>query len=116
MTVTFDFSPTHDFFDHKPIIPSPLLPFGTLAETKRRDLRRDRAFVLPEIVYALRALAMAMTGSCILISGRMRSEEHTSELQSPMYLVCRLLLEKKKKAHCGEVRQQQSSAWSSTAS
>src|SRR5437762_6448327 len=28
---------------------------------------------------------------------RLRSEEHTSELQSPMYLVCRLLLEKKKK-------------------
>src|SRR5437764_8094009 len=27
-----------------------------------------------------------------------RSEEHTSELQSPMYLVCRLLLEKKKTA------------------
>src|ERR1017187_10800021 len=27
---------------------------------------------------------------------RCRSEEHTSELQSPMYLVCRLLLEKKK--------------------
>src|SRR5437763_13348830 len=27
-----------------------------------------------------------------------RSEEHTSELQSPMYLVCRLLLEKKKKS------------------
>src|SRR5437879_10876196 len=26
---------------------------------------------------------------------RCRSEEHTSELQSPMYLVCRLLLEKK---------------------
>src|SRR5437762_5576559 len=29
--------------------------------------------------------------------GESRSEEHTSELQSPMYLVCRLLLEKKKK-------------------
>src|SRR5947209_9737220 len=28
---------------------------------------------------------------------RMRSEEHTSELQSRQYLVCRLLLEKKKK-------------------
>src|SRR5437879_2185333 len=28
-----------------------------------------------------------------------RSEEHTSELQSPMYLVCRLLLEKKKKTN-----------------
>src|SRR5437879_9934177 len=28
-----------------------------------------------------------------------RSEEHTSELQSPMYLVCRLLLEKKKRSN-----------------
>src|SRR2546426_3824503 len=28
-----------------------------------------------------------------------RSEEHTSELQSPCNLVCRLLLEKKKKKH-----------------
>src|SRR5437763_5536410 len=31
------------------------------------------------------------------VGERVRSEEHTSELQSPMYLVCRLLLEKKKK-------------------
>src|SRR5687768_17901334 len=31
------------------------------------------------------------------ISGRRRSEEHTSELQSRLHLVCRLLLEKKKK-------------------
>src|SRR2546426_6891281 len=30
-----------------------------------------------------------------------RSEEHTSELQSPCNLVCRLLLEKKKKQHEG---------------
>src|SRR5258708_26067098 len=30
---------------------------------------------------------------------RQRSEEHTSELQSPDHLVCRLLLEKKKKSH-----------------
>src|SRR5258708_12974985 len=29
--------------------------------------------------------------------GRLRSEEHTSELQSPDHLVCRLLLEKKKR-------------------
>src|SRR3712207_8617787 len=29
----------------------------------------------------------------------LRSEEHTSELQSRQYLVCRLLLEKKKKSH-----------------
>src|SRR2546425_8495287 len=31
--------------------------------------------------------------------GRERSEEHTSELQSLAYLVCRLLLEKKKKTY-----------------
>src|SRR2546425_6952003 len=30
---------------------------------------------------------------------KVRSEEHTSELQSLAYLVCRLLLEKKKKPH-----------------
>src|SRR5437762_9432063 len=38
------------------------------------------------------------TSSAILseIGNCPRSEEHTSELQSPMYLVCRLLLEKKK--------------------
>src|SRR3989442_2299841 len=32
--------------------------------------------------------------------GITRSEEHTSELQSRPHLVCRLLLEKKKKVHC----------------
>src|SRR3712207_6848760 len=31
------------------------------------------------------------------VGGEVRSEEHTSELQSRQYLVCRLLLEKKKK-------------------
>src|SRR2546422_7377324 len=31
--------------------------------------------------------------------GKSRSEEHTSELQSRLHLVCRLLLEKKKKQH-----------------
>src|SRR5438552_14912489 len=33
-----------------------------------------------------------------------RSEEHTSELQSPDHLVCRLLLEKKKNAPCETAR------------
>src|SRR3712207_7282876 len=33
-------------------------------------------------------------------SSRTRSEEHTSELQSRQYLVCRLLLEKKKQCSC----------------
>src|ERR1017187_831975 len=40
--------------------------------------------------------AAALLRSAILV----RSEEHTSELQSPMYLVCRLLLEKKNKPTC----------------
>src|SRR5438876_6021412 len=33
-----------------------------------------------------------------------RSEEHTSELQSPVHLVCRLLLEKKKMIYKGNTR------------
>src|SRR5690348_18253169 len=33
----------------------------------------------------------------VLLDAYERSEEHTSELQSPVHLVCRLLLEKKKK-------------------
>src|SRR5207244_9814500 len=38
------------------------------------------------------------TGMVYRIRGKgLRSEEHTSELQSPDHLVCRLLLEKKKK-------------------
>src|SRR6266581_662518 len=36
-----------------------------------------------------------------------RSEEHTSELQSPVHLVCRLLLEKKKKKYNSECIQEQ---------
>src|SRR2546430_7322907 len=36
--------------------------------------------------------------------GRIRSEEHTSELQSQSNLVCRLLLEKKKKNHLNRTR------------
>src|SRR5437762_7019608 len=45
--------------------------------------------------------AKPTTGYIVALSSRLRegtslrSEEHTSELQSPMYLVCRLLLEKK---------------------
>src|SRR3712207_8844064 len=35
-------------------------------------------------------------GGCCASRRRTRSEEHTSELQSRQYLVCRLLLEKKK--------------------
>src|SRR5258708_9546744 len=38
-------------------------------------------------------------GTCCSWVPVARSEEHTSELQSPDHLVCRLLLEKKKTAH-----------------
>src|SRR3712207_7067399 len=38
-------------------------------------------------------------GAGAATSGLLRSEEHTSELQSRQYLVCRLLLEKKKLHH-----------------
>src|SRR2546426_1356876 len=45
-----------------------------------------------------RAAARGSPGACASGSTRSRrSEEHTSELQSPCNLVCRLLLEKKKK-------------------
>src|SRR5258708_18303226 len=40
-----------------------------------------------------------------------RSEEHTSELQSPDHLVCRLLLEKKKKNTRDKIRSQSQSTW-----
>src|SRR5437879_11574069 len=52
----------------------------------------------PPIPRRVRKLARASCSSCSAMTmGTARSEEHTSELQSPMYLVCRLLLEKKKK-------------------
>src|SRR2546425_3114447 len=41
--------------------------------------------------------AVLKDASLIVIDSIKRSEEHTSELQSLAYLVCRLLLEKKKK-------------------
>src|SRR4051794_41548305 len=45
--------------------------------------------------------ASSSTGcpACRAATKSTRSEEHTSELQSPVHLVCRLLLEKKKKKH-----------------
>src|SRR3712207_7311802 len=41
-------------------------------------------------------MRVLVTGLSTYWGGRLRSEEHTSELQSRQYLVCRLLLEKKK--------------------
>src|SRR3989442_8361135 len=57
---------------------------------------------LPELAPRERAIGLALAGDRdgsreLLQGGKERSEEHTSELQSRPHLVCRLLLEKKKK-------------------
>src|SRR5687767_15435285 len=52
----------------------------------------------PQIVVPMIDVFVQMPGaSAKEVEERVRSEEHTSELQSLAYLVCRLLLEKKKK-------------------
>src|SRR2546425_6190661 len=58
---------------------------------------RSREFLL---YFRLAVISEALNSSTVFSVGskeEIRSEEHTSELQSLAYLVCRLLLEKKKK-------------------
>src|SRR3712207_8958973 len=67
-----------------PLLTAPLLPglrVGARGRNQRQDAERQQR----------RTLQQAFT-----IASHLRSEEHTSELQSRQYLVCRLLLEKKK--------------------
>src|SRR2546426_7818445 len=68
-----------------------------LAQLRRRDpaaaLRLFRRYVALEPSDPWGYMAVGD----VLARTRRRSEEHTSELQSPCNLVCRLLLEKKKK-------------------
>src|SRR5438876_8533240 len=60
--------------------------------------------LLPALMFAIgtrgdevKGMIMARSGDTMIVTGSGgRSEEHTSELQSPVHLVCRLLLEKKK--------------------
>src|SRR5690348_17881752 len=79
---------------------STLFPYTTLFRSKRIDkLTEAQKARFDE--WADRWIEVGLhTGAADrpLSSGR-RSEEHTSELQSPVHLVCRLLLEKKKKYH-----------------
>src|SRR3712207_7262756 len=82
---------------------STLFPYTTLFRSihPERELGRDehRLVVLHhvgEVVELLRLDEVEDPGGVEL-----RSEEHTSELQSRQYLVCRLLLEKKKKKSKG---------------
>src|SRR5437764_8879809 len=61
---------------------------------------RTDALILNNLGYTyllLRRFSEAIDHALQAPEQEVRSEEHTSELQSPMYLVCRLLLEKKKK-------------------
>src|SRR5258708_13866495 len=72
---------------------STLFPYTTLFRSDR-GLRKS---IIP--------LLSTVTGTCpycgsentTIVEAALRSEEHTSELQSPDHLVCRLLLEKKKR-------------------
>src|SRR3712207_7414431 len=76
---------------------STLFPYTTLfrsvGDCAEPDARRAASCVPGECRHAFRlSPAGIRPGGC---HGRSRSEEHTSELQSRQYLVCRLLLEKK---------------------
>src|SRR2546428_8514088 len=72
---------------------STLFPYTTLFRSLGLDLRGGVHFLLQVAGEALQAL-----GDRRLHVDLQRSEEHTSELQSRSDLVCRLLLEKKKKS------------------
>src|SRR3712207_7672682 len=88
---------------------STLFPYTTLFRSTLTTLREDgvlkrlRGTPLPSPVFVAGRVVTAFVLAAILVVllatiGRVgygRSEEHTSELQSRQYLVCRLLLEKK---------------------
>src|SRR2546430_12698702 len=66
---------------------STLFPYTTLFRSEQ-ELARNRS-----------RSSTRNRSSAVLAGGASRSEEHTSELQSQSNLVCRLLLEKKKRTH-----------------
>src|SRR5256885_8826246 len=69
---------------------STLFPYTTLFRSQRHDRGTRRAAARPQAPGAREGEGRRRN------RGDARSEEHTSELQSPCNLVCRLLLEKKK--------------------
>src|SRR2546425_7620329 len=76
---------------------STLFPYTTLFRSKMHE------GVVPRVEEEVLLPALPVVGPVLRrparqhFGDRFRSEEHTSELQSLAYLVCRLLLEKKKK-------------------
>src|SRR3712207_7185078 len=83
---------------------STLFPYTTLFRSWHQGLAPDQMVALapgavpsfPESEQGLTAEQLRASNDTQLVR---RSEEHTSELQSRQYLVCRLLLEKKKKVY-----------------
>src|SRR3712207_8940949 len=78
---------------------STLFPYTTLF---RSPVAARGALPCPPAVRhqdSLRTRELSRSAPCVSGVSSPRSEEHTSELQSRQYLVCRLLLEKKKKRH-----------------
>src|SRR3712207_6931863 len=75
---------------------STLFPYTTLFRSEEYEIktggRLDTVDITQEVQDMVRRSGIG-DGSVLVFS---RSEEHTSELQSRQYLVCRLLLEKKK--------------------
>src|SRR2546422_3437543 len=84
---------------------STLFPYTTLFRSQAQDRRRPVRAQRPAHRRAddpglRRAESLTRRPRLLRRPARQRSEEHTSELQSRLHLVCRLLLEKKKKKHC----------------
>src|SRR2546422_7993412 len=84
---------------------STLFPYTTLfrslvtgfaARSGRTSLSAQPALRLPAGSLTSRSTGTAVRGRSTGTNWTTRSEEHTSELQSRLHLVCRLLLEKKK--------------------
>src|SRR5256885_16849651 len=75
---------------------STLFPYTTLFRSIQRSVFGDQLFI---IHFHNLGVQPAASRCLETVPVAARSEEHTSELQSPCNLVCRLLLEKKKKIH-----------------
>src|SRR2546429_7399484 len=80
---------------------STLFPYTTLFRSRRPTNSREATMEIPLAVGLRTAEAGARIAGCARIgtpaTDTNRSEEHTSELQSRLHLVCRLLPVKKKK-------------------
>src|SRR5690554_7267055 len=76
--------------------PSSRPAIGSFPHKEGRKITR-RTSCSPSLILGARGRGMGESPSASATHSRVRSEEHTSELQSRPHLVCRLLLEKKKK-------------------